>query len=88
MMEEEIPRFLGDSSMVYKTLQELNEEGSVVTQWEMPAKGRPIKYYELTEKGWQQLLEAEDEMRSRIDNHLFFLDELEKVKNKKDEGEP
>ena len=82
MMEEEIPCFFGDSSMVYRTLQELEEEGAVTAQWEMPDTGRSIKYYNLTEKGWQQLFEAEEDMRKRIDNHLFFLDELEKSKNR------
>jgi len=49
----------------------------------MPDTGRPIKYYYLTDQGWKLLLESEDDMRKRIDNHLFFLDELEKAKNRK-----
>ncbi|KUO65076.1 MAG: hypothetical protein APF84_07525 [Gracilibacter sp. BRH_c7a] len=83
MMEEEIPCFLGDSSMIYRTLQELEEEGAITSRWEMPDTGRPIKYYYLTDQGWKLLLESEDDMRKRIDNHLFFLDELEKAKNRK-----
>ena len=83
MMEEEIPSFMGDSAMIYRTLQELEDEGSVVSEWEVPENGRPIRNYELTDKGWQELFEAEDDIRKRIDNHLFFLNQLEEVKKKK-----
>lgn len=84
MMEEEIPVFLGDSPMVYRTLQELEEEGAVTSNWEIPQTGRPMKYYEITEKGWQHLFDAEEDMRIRINNHLFFLEELEKTKKRKE----
>ncbi|HHV64576.1 MAG TPA: PadR family transcriptional regulator [Peptococcaceae bacterium] len=80
MMEEEIPCFLGDSSMIYRMLQDLESEGAVESNWEIPEKGRPVRYYQLTEKGWQMLLEAEEDIRKRIDNHLFFLAELKKQK--------
>ncbi|NLI91273.1 MAG: PadR family transcriptional regulator [Peptococcaceae bacterium] len=83
MMEEEIPCFLGDSSMVYRMLQDLEEEGAVAGQWEMTKSGRPVKYYFLTEKGWEQLLDAEEDMRKRINNHVFFLEELERAKKNK-----
>lgn len=83
MMEEEIPYFLGDSSMVYRMLQELEEEGAVEIEWKIPDTGRPIKYYHLTTIGWEQLLESEDDIRRRIDNHLFFLNKLEKEKEKR-----
>jgi DNA-binding PadR family transcriptional regulator len=81
MMEEEIPCFLGDSAMIYRMLQELEEQEAVVSQWEMLENGRPVKYYHLTDKGWEQLLEDEEEMRKRMNNHLFFLKELEKAKS-------
>lgn len=80
MMEEEIPCFLGDSAMVYRMLQELEEDGAVVAQWEVQESGRPTKNYHLTDDGWKQLLEDEEEMRKRMNNHLFFLEELERVK--------
>lgn len=83
MMEEEIPSFMGDGAMVYRTLQELEEEGAVVSEWEVPESGRPIRNYELTERGWQQLFEAEEDIRKRTENHIFFLDELQKVKEQK-----
>lgn len=83
MMEEEIPCFLGDSSMVYRMLQELEEEGAVESKWEVTDNGRPVKYYSLTNKGWSQLLDSEDDIRKRIDNHLFFLEELTKEKSKR-----
>jgi len=83
MMEEEIPCFLGDSAMVYRTLQDLEEEGLVVSQWEMPDTGRPTKNYKMTEQGWQSLFDAEEDIRKRTDNHLFFLSQLEKVKKTK-----
>lgn len=83
MMEEEIPCFLGDSSMVYRMLQELEEEGAVITEWEVPETGRPIKNYSLTEKGWDMLLEDEEEMQKRMSNHQFFLEELQKAKKRR-----
>ena len=83
MMEEEIPYFLGDSSMVYRILQELEEVGDITSEWETPESGRPIRKYRITDKGLNTLLEAEDDIRRRIDNHLFFLKELEKEKDKR-----
>lgn len=82
MMETEIPCFLGDSSMVYRMLQDLEEEGAVATRWETAGSGRPVKYYYLTDRGWEQLLAAEEDMRKRIENHIFFLEELARAKNK------
>lgn len=80
MMEEEIPCFLGDSSMIYRMLQDLEQEGSLEAKWEIPDSGRPVKYYNLTQKGWDQLLESEEDIRNRIENHRFFLEELGKQK--------
>ena len=85
MMEEEIPYFMGDSSMVYRTLQELEEEGSVISEWDMPDAGRPIKNYTITQHGWNQLFDAEEDIRRRTENHFFFLNELGKVKKEKKE---
>jgi len=80
MMKEEIPSFMGDSPMIYRMLQFLEEEGLVTTRWETPKKGRPVKMYELTTKGWKHLLASEEEMEKRMANHVFFLDELQKAK--------
>jgi len=83
MMKEEIPRFMGDGPMIYRMLQSLEDEGLVTARWETPETGRPLKMYELTDKGWEYLLAAEEEMEKRIANHIFFLEELRKVKNEK-----
>lgn len=85
MMEEEIPCFLGDSAMIYRTLQELEEEGAVLSEWELRDTGRPIKNYRMTDQGWKQLYEAEEDIKKRTDNHLFFLDQLGKLKEEKTE---
>jgi len=83
MMQEEIPRFMGDGPMIYRMLQSLEEEGLVTARWETRETGRPIKMYELTAKGWEHLLAAEEEMKARMANHLFFLEELQKAKRSK-----
>lgn len=83
MMQEEIPYFIGDSAMIYRMLQDLEQEGAVEVTWNIPDSGRPIKYYNLTAKGWGQLLEAEEDIRNRTENHIFFLRELEKEKNRR-----
>lgn len=82
MMKDEIPYFLGDSSMVYRMLQELEEDGDIISEWETPDNGRPVKNYRITDQGWAALLEAEDDIRRRIDNHLFFLKELDEEKKR------
>jgi DNA-binding PadR family transcriptional regulator len=86
MMEEEIPCFMGDSSMIYRMLQDLEEEGAVESNWVIPENGRPVKYYSLTDKGWDQLLESEEDMRKRMENHIFFLKELEKQKSNRNQS--
>lgn len=86
MMEEEIPCFMGDSSMIYRMLQDLEEEGALEAHWDIPETGRPVKYYSLTGKGWEQLLDSEDDIRKRMENHLFFLGELGKQKSSRSQS--
>jgi len=80
-MEEDLPYFMGDSAMVYRTLHDLEAEGSVETKWLTPENGPPKKYYTLTDKGRQRLLEYEQDIIKRRENFNYFLKSLDTIKN-------
>ena len=75
-MEEEMPHFLGDSAMIYRTLRDLEADGSVEMDWRTPESGPPKKYYTLTKKGWQRLSEFEQDILKRRENLNYFLNSL------------
>lgn len=82
-MEKEVPHFLGDSAMVYRTLHDLEKQGAVSIQWEFNDNGPPKKYYAITEKGWEILLDFETDIRKRQENFNYFLNGLKNEKQKR-----
>lgn len=73
-MKHEIPHFFGDSAMIYRTLRTLEDEGSIVSQWEIQDIGQPKRIYTLTGKGWERLSEYAKDIQMRLENFHFFLD--------------
>ena len=73
-MKHEMPHFLGDSAMTYRTLRALEGEGCIASQWDIPDIGQAKRIYALTPKGWERLDEYTKDIQMRLENFQFFLD--------------
>ncbi len=79
-MKSELPYYLSDSSNVYRSLQELEEKGYVVTNWEISGDDSPRKWYTITHKGFQELELFSDDIVKRHANLSFFLERYKQQK--------
>lgn len=78
-MQCEIPFCHADSAVVYRTLQDLEEEGAVKSYWETDTSGPPRKWYEITGKGLEMLAEFKEDIEMRKKNLEFFLNSYTKM---------
>ena len=69
----ELPYFHTDSAVVYRSLQELEENGSVVSYWETNVSGPAKKWYKITDVGRLQLAEYKTDIEKRKKNFEYFL---------------
>ncbi|MCL6635293.1 MAG: PadR family transcriptional regulator [Peptococcaceae bacterium] len=81
-MQREIPFCHADSAVIYRTLQDLEEEGSVKSCWETDVSGPARKWYQITARGLEKLAEFSEEIEMRKKNFEFFLDSYEKMRRK------
>ncbi|GAB6171658.1 PadR family transcriptional regulator [Paradesulfitobacterium aromaticivorans] len=72
-MQTELPYFLGDSSGVYRSLQEIEEKGWAQTRWDTEGSGQPRKWYYLTAEGIAALADCAEDITKRQANLEFFL---------------
>ena len=72
-MQEELPRCFADSAVIYRSLQELEEEGSVESYWETDVSGPARKWYAITAKGFERLAQFKEDIEIRKKNLEYFL---------------
>ncbi|MFZ5595674.1 MAG: PadR family transcriptional regulator [Bacillota bacterium] len=77
-MQKEIPFCHADSAVVYRTLQDLEEEGAVTSYWETGNPGPARKWYRITGKGHELLAEYRDDIERRKKNLEFFIEAYSK----------
>lgn len=63
-----------DTGAIYRTLQELEQEGAVVFEWDTSGSGPAKKVYRLTPAGWTKLEEWRQEIEARLANLQGFLE--------------
>ena len=56
--------------MLYPVLRKLESDGLILSKWEIPDKGRPRRYYHITETGKMELSETKAQWHSV---HELFL---------------
>lgn len=78
-MQREIPSCHADGAVVYRTLQDLEEEGAVKSYWDTNTPGPAKKWYQITERGLERLEEFKEDIEAHKKNLEFFLDSLEKI---------
>ncbi len=69
-----IPQNRMDRAFLYRTLNRLEEEGSICVRLDDSQKGPVRKYYTLKTKGYSELESFEKEIRFRVNNLTIFLD--------------
>jgi DNA-binding PadR family transcriptional regulator len=72
-MQEELPRCFADSAVIYRSLQELEEDGSVEACWETDVSGPARKWYAITARGYERLAQFKEDIEIRKKNLEFFL---------------
>ncbi len=72
-LHRELPYYHTDSAVIYRSLQELEEEGSVSSYWETDSSGPAKKWYKITDNGLKRLAEFKDDIEKRMKNLEFFL---------------
>lgn len=81
-LSERIPRFAPDSAAVYRTLQQCEEDGEVVSEWDTSERGPARKRYRLTKTGWKRLDAWREEIEARVATLGFFLTTYDAVRRR------
>lgn len=63
-----------DTGAIYRTLQQLELDGEVVSQWDTAGSGPAKKVYRLTPEGWEKLEQWREDIEKRLANLQNFLD--------------
>jgi|SRR5699024_390607 len=84
-LEEELPHNLIDSPSLYRTLKKLEEQGAVKYTWHKQTERRNVKYYELTEIGYEKLAQFYEDILLRYNNLALFIQQYESLKESKDD---
>lgn len=87
VLSSRVPLFKPDSAAVYRTLQKLEEEAQVVSNWDTSKSGPPRRIYALTDAGWEKLASWRDEIEMRIANLQYFLDTYSEIASHRAEPE-
>lgn len=80
-MEKDLPAFRADSAVVYRSLQDLVDDGSVEQFWEAGGTGPVKKWYRITEKGRERLRRERADIEFRWRNLGFFLQTFDRLFN-------
>jgi DNA-binding PadR family transcriptional regulator len=67
------PALKADSAAVYRTLQQIEKSGELVSEWDTSGSGPAIRIYRLTNAGWNKLAFWKDDIQERLENLHGFL---------------
>lgn len=70
---ERLPNFQCDTGAIYRTLHKLEEDSAVTFIWDTANSGPARKIYSITDSGWTQLDNWEQDIKERITNLECFL---------------
>lgn len=72
-LNERMPNKCLDSAAVYRALASLEKDGCVLVKLDNDENGVSKKYYELTDKGREELALFYEDMQMRVENLTYFL---------------
>ena len=70
---ERMPNYKSDTGAVYRTLQQLEQDGEVKSTWDTSKPGPARKIYKLTPLGWKKLDDWRKDIEMRTENLNYFL---------------
>ncbi len=68
-----LPALKADSAAVYRTLQQLEKDGELRSEWNTSGAGPAIKVYRLTPAGWRKLEFWLEDIKNRLDSLQHFV---------------
>lgn len=69
-----------DTGAVYRTLQQLEQDGEVISEWDTSGSGPARKVYQLTPVGWEKLEQWRQDIEKRLANLQYFLEMYRSLK--------
>ena len=72
-LQNELPRYVVDSAVIYRVLKDLEIEGAVTSYWETDTSGPARKWYTITNRGIEKLTELKADIEMRMQNFESFL---------------
>lgn len=74
-----MPLYKPDTGAIYRTLQQLEKDGEVESEWDTTNAGPARKIYRLTDIGWSRLEYWKQDIEQRIVNLNYFLTTYNKI---------
>ncbi len=65
-LKARLPALKADSAAVYRTLQQLEKDGELQSEWNTSGSGPAIRIYRLTPAGWRKLEFWLEDIKSRL----------------------
>lgn len=69
-----------DTGAIYRTLQQLEQDGEVISEWDTSGSGPAKKVYQLTPVGWEKLEQWRQDIEKRVANLQYFLKMYQSLK--------
>lgn len=79
-LSTQLAGFRTDSGAIYRTLQALEGQGAIVSQWDTSHPGPARKIYRITPEGRDQLRVHEEDIRYRMGLLASFLESYARLK--------
>ncbi|GFO56108.1 PadR family transcriptional regulator [Geomonas sp. Red276] len=80
VLMERMGLYRPDSGAIYRTLQQLEQDGEVVFEWDTSGSGPARKVYSLTPAGWGKLEQWREDIEMRVVNLQNFLEIFSSLK--------
>ena len=72
-LKSRLPALKANSAAVYRTLQQLEKDGELQSEWNTSGSGPAIRIYQLTTAGWRKLQFWEEDIKGRMDSLQYFV---------------
>ncbi|HAJ78177.1 MAG TPA: PadR family transcriptional regulator [Fibrobacteres bacterium] len=79
-LQKELPCYHTDSAVIYRSLKDLEEEEAVSSYWETDTSGPAKKWYKITQKGKDLLIDFKEDIEMRKKNLDYFIESFNSIK--------
>jgi PadR family transcriptional regulator PadR len=80
ILTERMALYKPDTGAIYRALQQLEQDGEVVSQWDTSKSGPARRVYRLTRAGWEKLEYWRQDIEMRLANLQYFLETYRSLK--------